>query len=209
MTPDATTPDAPRGRVQFVLLAVLFMGPLLLSYGLYYLFPALQPSGHVNYGELVDPARPLPAMTLIHAGAETEFAQDERLFRGRWTYLVRGANDCDDACLQALVMVRQVRLAMNEKRSRIQRVLVLDDPSAVPAVAARLATEHPDLHVMAETGSPAALPGFLQSSADAAIYLSDPLGNWMMVYPALTDTQTDFKGLQKDIKRLLRLSRIG
>jgi hypothetical protein len=62
--------------------------------------------------------------------------------------------------------------------------------------------------VVAETTEVAALETFLQP-ADAVIHLSDPLGNWMMFYPELTETQTDFKGLQKDIKRLLRLSVIG
>lgn len=211
MNSTAANPDAPRGRVQFLLLATLFFFPLLVSYSLYYLFPDLRPSGTVNYGELVHPARPLPALRLVHAGSEAErpeFAEDERLFLGRWTYVIRGGADCDDACLGALVMVRQVRLVMNEKRSRVQRILLLSDPAAVEAVAARLAPEHPDLHVIAEADGATVLQDFLQPS-DAPIYLSDPLGNWMMIYPRLGETQADFKGLQKDIKRLLRLSRIG
>ncbi|WP_420467902.1 hypothetical protein [Panacagrimonas sp.] len=202
----AVPPNAPRGRVQFLLLATLFFFPLLLSFGLNYWFPGLKPSGTTNYGQLVNPPQALPPMRLVEAGVEAP--ADETLFRGRWSYIVTAAGDCDDSCLRALVMSRQVRLAMNEKRSRIQRVLVLGDPSTVNPVAARLAPEHPDLHVVAETDASPVLREFLQPPG-AAIYLSDPLGNWMLVYPALTDTQTDFKGLQEDIKKLLRLSRIG
>ena len=209
MNTSAASSQAPRGRVQLLLLATLFFFPLLISYGLYYLFPQFQPEDKVNYGELVDPARPQPEMQLVEAGPEAgESPGDETLFRGRWTYIVRAGSRCDQACLRALVMVRQVRLAMNEKRSRIQRVLVLSDPAAVETVAAELASEHPDLRVVAETTEVAVLDTFLQP-AGAAIHLSDPLGNWMMFYPELTETQTDFKGLQKDIKRLLRLSVIG
>lgn len=206
MNSTATSSNAPRGRVQFLLLATLFFFPLLVSFGLNYWFPGLKPGGTTNYGELVQPAQPLPPLQLAHAGADAP--ADETLFQGRWSYIVMASGDCDDTCLRALVMSRQVRLVMNEKRSRIQRVLVLRDPSMVDSVAARLAPEHPDLHVVAETGVSPVLHDFMQPPG-AALYLSDPLGNWMMVYPALTDTQTDFKGLQKDIKKLLRLSRIG
>lgn len=202
----SSTPGAPRGRVQFLLLATLFFFPLLLSYVLYFWFPDLRPSGTTNYGQLVNPARPAPTLALVDAKGA---ALDEKAFRIRWSYVVLAGADCDDACRRNLVMTRQVRTAMNEKRSRIQRVLVLSDPTAVARVAAALASEHPDLRVLGDTGAPGArLSDFLQPPG-AASYLFDPHANWLLVYPAGGETQTDFKGMQKDIKKLLRLSQIG
>lgn len=202
----SSSPTAPRGRVQFLLLATLFFFPLLLSYVLYFWFPDLRPSGTTNYGELILPARPAPALSLIDAkGAKL----DEAAFRVRWSYVVLAGTECDESCRRHLVLTRQVRTAMNEKRSRIQRVLVLSDPTAVPRVAAALAAEHPDLRVLGDTGTPGArLSDFLQPPG-AASYLLDPHANWLLVYPAGAETQADFKGMQKDIQKLLRLSQIG
>jgi hypothetical protein len=202
----SSSPTAPRGRLQFLLLATLFFFPLLASYVLYFWFPDLRPSGTTNYGQLINPARPAPDLTLVDAKGA---ALDEQTFGVRWSYVVLAGTDCDELCRRNLVMTRQVRVAMNEKRSRIQRVLVLSDPAAVPRVAAALAPEHPDLRVLGDTGAPGArLSDFLQP-AGAASYLLDPHANWLLFYPAGGETQADFKGMQKDIKKLLRLSQIG
>jgi hypothetical protein len=202
----ATSPGAPRGRVQFLLLATLFFFPLLASYVLYFWFPDLRPSGTTNYGELINPARPAPTLSLVDAKGAV---LDEATFRIRWSYVVLAGADCDDACSRNLVMTRQVRASMNEKRSRVQRVLVLSDPTAVARVAAALAAEHPDLRVLGDAGTPGArLSDFLQPPG-AAAYVLDPLANWLLVYPSGGETQADFKGMQKDMKRLLRLSQIG
>lgn len=192
--------------MQFLLLATLFFFPLLFSYVLYFWFPELRPSGTTNYGELVIPARPAPSLSLIDAkGAKL----DEETLRVRWSYVVLAGSDCDELCLRNLLMTRQVRLAVNEKRSRIQRVLVLSDPAAVARVAEALAPEHRDLRVLGDLGTPGArLSDFLQP-AGAATYLLDPHANWLMFYPSGGETQADFKGMQKDIKKLLRLSQIG
>ncbi|MGQ0501434.1 MAG: hypothetical protein ACT4P0_02320 [Panacagrimonas sp.] len=192
--------------MQFILLAVLFFFPLLISYALYFWFPEFRPTGKTNYGELVDPARPLPALSLTNVRHE---ALDGTFFQGRWTYVVLAGADCDPGCLRELVMTRQVRIAMNEKRSRVQRVLVLGDPANLEAIAGRLRPEHPDLHVLGEAGAVGARLSDVLQPGDAAAYLVDPHGNWLMVYRRGGETQADFKGMQKDLSKLLRLSQIG
>lgn len=201
-----TAAPAPRGRVQFLLLASLFFLPLLASYALYFLFPEFRPSGTTNYGQLVNPALPVPEMRFTDAEGKS---QDQSVFRGRWTFVVLAPGACDETCQHRLVLLRQVRLIMNEKRSRVQRVLVLENSADVAGVATSLAKEHPDLRVFAEAGTPGArLSDFLQPK-DAGAYLLDPHGNWLMVYPLRSEVQVDFKGVQKDLKRLLKLSQIG
>lgn len=198
--------QSPRGRTQFLLLAMLFFLPLAASYVLYFWFPQLRPSGTTNFGELITPAQPVPTLSLLDAEGQV---RDEKLFTVRWSYVVLAGSACEERCLKDLVMTRQVRAIMNEKRSRIQRVLVLSDAGAVATVAAQLKAEHPDLQVLADQGAPGRrLSDFLQP-ADASAYLLDPHGNWLLVYPAGLETQVQFKGMQKDIKKLLRLSQIG
>lgn len=201
---------APRGRLQLILLATLFFFPLLASYALYFLFPELRPSGTVNYGELVLPTQTLPDQ-LSFLGAKGEAVDTQQLLSRRWTYVVvAGESDCaDDDCLRALIMTRQVRLATNEKRSRVQRVLVLARGGDVDAITARLAPEHPDLRVVSETGDAESRLSPILATKQAPIHLIDPLGNWVMRYPGGRETQADFKGMNKDLGKLLRLSQIG
>lgn len=205
---NAAPASAPRGRLQLILLATLFFLPLLASYALYFLFPGFQPEQTTNFGTLVHPARPVPELRLLEPGAE---AVDESAIKGRWTYLVRSGVECEERCLRALVMSRQVRKGLNEKRSRIQRVLLAPDQESASRLAEQLAAEHPQLRVLAEDQTQV-FDEFL-STEDADLYLFDPLGNWLMVYPRLsaTDegTREDFKGIRKDIKKLLRISQIG
>lgn len=199
-------PEArPRGRVQFLLLATLFFFPLLASYILYFYFPEARPAGTTNYGELITPARPLPEARLSDAGGA---ALDTAALRGRWTFVVP-AESCDETCEHRLVITRQVRLITNEKRSRVQRVLLLPRVEEVAATAQRLASEHPDLKVYADLGEPGQRLADVFARHPGAVYLIDPLGNWLMSYPAGRDPQADFKGLRKDLMKLLRLSQIG
>lgn len=196
----------PRGRTQLLLLAALFFLPLALSYSLYFLFPELRPTDTTNYGQLVTPAKPVTGLTLVDAKGEK---RDDSVIKRRWSYVTTTGSHCDQACVRRLILTRQLRLSLNEKRSRVQRVLILSDAARLAEVAAELSGEHPDLHVLAETDAAAVRLTDLLEPRGAAAYLIDPLGNWLMVYPDNEDPQKDFKGMKKDIKKLLRVSQIG
>ncbi|MFT4045548.1 MAG: hypothetical protein QM661_02530 [Solimonas sp.] len=201
--------QVPRGRGQLLLLAALFFGPLLAAIVLYFGFPQLVPQARTNYGRLVDPARPLPAdLALVDAAGKTV---DREALRGRWTYLYPGDDACDASCADKLFQFRQIRILLNEKRARVQRVYLAPDAAALPALHTQLAGTHPDLQLYAESGAPL-LRTFLQKDGvqPQAVYLIDPLGNWLMVYPAQIDGRAlDYKNVLKDIKKLLSISQIG
>src|SRR5690349_6232688 len=112
-TPGDKTPAIPatnpprRNRLVLWLVLALCAAPVVASYIAYFW---LQPSGHVNYGELLPP-RPLPDATLP--------ALDARPFRfeelkGSWVLLVADKGACDERCLEKLVYTRQVRLAQGK-----------------------------------------------------------------------------------------------
>jgi hypothetical protein len=200
--------QVPRGRGQLLLLAALFFGPLLLAVLLYFAFPQLVPQSRTNYGVLLDPARPLPDVALIDADGKTF---DREALRGRWTYLYLGGDRCNESCAGKLFEFRQIRTLLNEKRSRVQRVYLAPHAEALPALRTQLAEVHPDLHLYAEVGAPQ-LRTFLQGGGmmPESVYLIDPLGNWLMVYPEQVDGQPlDYKKVLKDIKKLLSISQIG
>ena len=191
-----------RGRIQFVLLAILFLGPLAVAWIMYFDPGGWRPAGAVNHGILVDPPVPLPNVRIADEGPD---GSDGDL-RGRWTMLYLDGGQCSDRCMQALDLSARTRLALGRRLARVQRVYIAEGPEMV--------TELPDSQadlMIASASRPdlsdlvAALPADLPRDG-SEILLVDPLGNLMMRFPVNND---DPKGMLEDIKKLLRLSRIG
>jgi hypothetical protein len=187
-----------RARLKLLLLAALFFAPVIGAIGIFFYAPEWF-AGRVNYGTLVSPARPVPDLALADAAGAP--APEALLHKWSLVYLARAA--CDEACNARLVLSRQVRLALNEKRVRVQRVYVAPDAAAAVRAKAELAVEHPDLIIVVGAG-PAA-KDFFQPTDPQALYLLDPLGNWLMVYTGAVE----HKGLHRDLKKLLRISQVG
>jgi len=199
----------PRGRrLLLLLLAALFFVPLAVAFWLYYGSAHWRPAGGTNQGDLIDPARPLPGVSVPQA--------DGRLtapgfLRGKWTLLYVGDGTCDGRCRKALYLMRQTRIALNKDMNRVQRVFLVTGRCCNHAY---LAAEHPGLLVVRlDADRPAGAKllevfpayGGVAPAAAGRIYVVDPLGNLMMSYsPAAPD-----KALLTDLRKLLRLSHIG
>ncbi|MGC1521051.1 MAG: hypothetical protein WA803_05880 [Steroidobacteraceae bacterium] len=190
-----------RPRRLLIGLALLFFAPLGLAFYLYYGHGTWHPGGHVNAGELITPARPLPALALPLLGEGTT---DPNFLKGKWTLLYVGKGDCSESCRRELYDTRQIRIALDRDMDRVQRVLVAEGGCCD---ARFLHDEHPDLIAIRATPAAAPLLALLPQDGGAAprVYLVDPLGNLMMFYGA----EVKPKGMLEDLKRLLRLSSIG
>ncbi|MDB5973235.1 MAG: hypothetical protein JWQ90_5685 [Hydrocarboniphaga sp.] len=186
------------GRVQFLLLAVLFFTPFIGAWLLYFYYPQHRPTGTTNYGELVSPVRELPAWSWLKPDGSSVTTEE---LRNKWTLLQLASGGCDDACAQRVLLSRQLRTALAANRDLVQRVLLTDDAAALAGLQQRLGAEHPDLMLRAASID----TRFFGPREAGALYLIDPFGNYMMVYPD-RGTQEDFKGMQKDFKRLLKQS---
>jgi len=193
-----------KGRLQFLLLATLFFAPMLAASILYFWFPDSRPTATTNYGDLVSPARPLPDATLLKPDGT---AAEAELLYGRWNFVQISDGQCAEACGHRLVMSRQVRTALNEKRQRVQRVLIVPGAAEAAALAAQLSGDHPDLQIVADPEG--TLITFFAQDDAGTLLLTDPNRNWVMRYPSGHSVEDDFKGIQKDVKKLLRLSSIG
>jgi len=196
-----------------VLLALFFFAPLAVSFFLYYGSGGWHPASRVNRGDLIDPARPLPHLTLplarsaVEPGSAVEVTKPGFLEQ-RWTLLYWGAGACEARCRSDLYNMRQVRIALNRDMDRVQRVFVAEGACCDWEF---LDKEHADLVTVRATPDAQALldllptyGGILPSRADR-IYLIDPLGNLMMSYAP--DAKP--KGMLLDLKRLLGLSQVG
>jgi cytochrome oxidase Cu insertion factor (SCO1/SenC/PrrC family) len=192
-----------RQRRQLIGLALLFFAPLGLSFYLYYGLGTWRPAGRVNAGALIEPARPMPALALpLSRGGMT----DAQFLKGKWTLLYVQQGSCGDDCRRQLYDMRQVRIALDRDRDRVQRVFIGDgDCCDLKA----LLEAHPDLIALRASPDDAPLLAMLPRGADARksarVYLIDPLGNLMMFYTAGANP----KGMLEDMKRLLGLSHIG
>lgn len=185
------------GRWKLLFIALLFLVPVLAAVTLMFIRPDWIPRDRVNYGTLISPARPVPAV------ADADGAPAPTALQGKWSLVYLGAGPCDDACRAQLVVTRQVRLALNQNRNRVQRVYLAPDVPAVTAARKALVDEHPDLRFLADPGGRAA--AFFGGTDPHAVYLVDPLGHWLMVYGSVIEP----KGLHRDLKKLLRYSQIG
>ena len=209
-----TDPDYPlinrrRSRLQFVLMGVLFFAPFLLAYSAFWLFPNWTPQGRVNYGQLITPAKAAPAFLLRDAEGQRLSADP---LRGKWTLVQLVSSDCAEACRRELVLTRQVHAALGVKRERVQRLLIAADGVSVAELKARYGAEQPDLQWLSDAPAGDNAAAFFAGTPADAVMVVDPLGNWLMVYPHAADEEAvkrDFKGMQKDINKLLKLSSIG
>jgi hypothetical protein len=180
-----------------LLLALLFFGPLAAAAFLYYSDLGWRPAATVERGQLYQPPVQLPDTNL---GTSVEQSEQSRL-RGRWGLLYVSAERCDADCRDALTIMRQVRLAFGKDMGRIARVLLV--AGSLPALDA-FYEEFPGMVV-----SPGSESGDIQQliggSVSGEIFISDPQGNLVMRFPPGTSIQD----IHKDLKHLLKLSRIG
>jgi len=184
-----------RGRRTLLLLAFVFFGPLAAAFALYY-GDIWKPTGMAVNGALIEPPRSLPTESLI-SGAE------EPRFMDLWTLVIVAHGDCDAACQKALLESRQVRRALGKERDRVQRVWLVSEGVA----DARFVTEqHPYLATV-PSSEPRLAPvlKIIGEVAPGEVLVVDPLGNLMMRFPP----GTTMRAMDTDLKKLLKISRIG
>ena len=181
-----------RGRLMLIALAAFFILPLAAAWWLYSSVEHVPDAEVVSHGTLIRPARPL---------ADFGFAEP---LHGRWAIVYVGGSDCDETCVDTLWEARQVHTRLGRDATRVQRVYLLAgaDEVADPAFFAR---EHADM--LRARADDALLAQFTVDGTPPTgqVFLIDPLGNLMMRYTADAPPEA----LHDDLKRLLRISRIG
>lgn len=184
-----------RGRNTLLLMFAVAVAPFVAAW-LAYLY--WEPDRHMNHGELLEP-RPLPEAALMRRDG-APFRLDA--YRGKWVLIHADSGACGEPCRQQLYYMRQVRLAQGANQVRIERVWLLTDEREPPADIAPL---YEGVDVVRAAGAPllAALPA--ERDPSDHVYLVDPLGNLMLRFPR----DPDPRGMIKDLKRLLKVSRIG
>jgi hypothetical protein len=191
-----------RGRLTLILLILAFALPLAVATWLYHNPEVWTPTTYTNHGALVDPPRPLEPLDLVELTGQ-HFGVEQ--LRGYWTLMHIETSRCDSACEQTLVQTRQLRLALGHDIDRVQRVYLATEPPLLTPLAPIL-EEHPRLRlVTGDRQGLAPVLALLGDDAVGAVFLLDPLGNLVLRYRRGFDAS----GMFRDVKRLLRNSRIG
>lgn len=184
------------GRIVLLGLAALFLMPVLAAIALNFYLPGWRPGATVNHGTLLEPRRLASAGLRAEAGA----AAPGDPLRGTWTLLAPVHAPCEQACRDALVRMRQARLALGRHRDAVGRLAVRAPGATLPA---EVRDAHPGLAaVRAERDWLEALGG---PAANGHLYLVDPNGFLVMHFAPAVGTSD----LLDDLERLLRAARLG
>lgn len=189
----AAEPGTKGARLKLLLLFLVSAAPVIASYFTYYV---IRPEGRRNYGELIEPQKPLPALEGV--------AMDGRKvalpsLKDQWLLISVADSACDAACEKQLYMSRQLRESLGKDKDRMDWVWLRTGQAEVPqamrpALAAATVLQVPEADLAAWL---APAPGHLLSEH---LYLVDPMGHWMMRFPAHLEPR---KAL-KDLERLMR-----
>jgi hypothetical protein len=182
------------GRLQISIIAAVFFGPLIIATWMY-MSGQLQPTGRTNHGELL-----LPALSLADALGNPEILT---VSGASWRLIYANETICDDACLEALHRLRQIRLMLGKDMDRVGRIFLHGDS---PPDKVFLEEQHPGLKTIADR----ALGELLEKRRPkevlpGGIYLVDPLDNLIMYF----SPEVSPGDMADDLKHLLELSRIG
>ena len=192
-----------RGRIQMLLLLLACAAPVIASYLAYYV---IKPEGgKTNFGTLVFPAQELNTAWLNVP------------LQGKWTLLIaRPAGEChiqDKKCIEALFLMRQVKVAMGRESSRVQLLWVNTDGQAVDPEVAKIYDEQSAgfkvVSLPIDPNIKVAFEAWLnKEGAGQEIQLLDPSPAKMMYFP-VTNSPKEFASIKKDLERLLKLNHKG
>lgn len=188
-----------RGRWRTLAVLLVCAAPVIASYFTYYV---IRPQARHNFGELIEPQRPLPAVMATALDGGTVALPS---LKGQWLLVSVGDGACDRSCERHLYLQRQLRESLGRDKDRVDWVwLVAADGAPVreplrPALSQAVVLRV-DSARLAQWLAPA--PGHQLSDH---LYLVDPMGNWMMRFPANLDMAGAAKA-KRDLERLLRAS---
>jgi len=186
------------GRWKMLAVLAVCAAPVVASYFTYYV---IRPESRRSYGELIDPQRPLPALTATALDGRRVALPS---LKGQWLLVSVAGGACDAGCEAHLYLQRQLRELLGREKERMDWVWLVDDGQPVrealrPAVA-QATVLSVDGAQLAQWLAPA--PG--QKLSDH-LYVVDPMGNWMMRFPAALD-KAGAAHARRDLDRLLRAS---
>ena len=175
-------------KKDFWALLSIFILPIAIGTLFFYLNPTYFSKNTVNYGDLIRPV-------ITTEKTDIQIQGDES-FEGFWT-LAYVTSNCENVCEKAIADIKTIRTLINMDMRRIQRMLITPDGS-VP--------NNKDENLLMAKITSDKFADKLSKLPENSIFLIDPIGNFMLYYNPI---DINIKLVLKDLKRLLKYSRIG
>jgi hypothetical protein len=196
--PALSSAQVRHGRLKMLLLLLVCAAPVIASYVTYYV---IRPQGGTNHGVLLQPQRPLPDAGALPLTDLQGTGIDPAVLKGQWLLIAVAGGACDALCERQLYLQRQLRESLARERERLDRVWLIDDDAAVRPELLPALQGATVLRVPREALARwlAAAPG---EGVAAHFHVVDPLGNYMMRFPAPSQAPA----IKRDLEKLLRAS---
>lgn len=185
-----------RGRLKMLAVLAVCASPVVASYLTYFV---IRPDGRNNYGALIQPTRSLPDLVLRDIDGKVVPAKN---LRGQWLLVTVGDSACGVDCDKRLFMQRQLREMVGRERDRVDKIWLLTDDKPLNA-SLRAAVLAPPAATVLRVDRTALATWLAPAQGHALedhIYVVDPMGEWMMRFPADPEPSR----VKRDLDRLLR-----
>lgn len=187
-----------RGRIWFFLVWLICAAPVVGSYLTFYV---IKPSSTSSFGELITPTSTIPAISAI--GLDGHQTKLDAL-KGQWLLISVAGGACDKTCEEHLYLQRQLRELLGREKERLDWVWLINDDQAVsPGILPALQTAQV-LRIADDSLKAWLSPGKGHQLTDH-LYVVDPMGRWMMRFPADLSVVNAAKA-KKDLSKLLTAS---
>ncbi len=203
------SPAKTRSKTPLVIIFLLSLAPVLAAVIVYF-NPQWRPEGSNNYGQLVEPQRPIPAATDLKLTTLDGNPFDLNTLKGKWLLVAADGAACPESCARKLFILRNSHASQGKNVERLARVWFITDDAPVPEKVLEAYKGTNMVRVSPEQlqkflttmGVQAATPA---EALAAPMWIIDPNGNLIMQYPADSEPEK----VRKDISKLVYNSRIG
>jgi cytochrome oxidase Cu insertion factor (SCO1/SenC/PrrC family) len=199
----------PRSKTPLVLIFLLSLAPVLAAV-LVYFNPQWRPEGSVNYGQLVEPQRPMPVAADLQLTTLDGKPFDLNSLKGKWLLVAADGAACPDSCARKLFILRNSHASQGKNVERLARVWFITDDAPVPEKVLEAYKGTTMVRVKPEqlqkylTTMGVKAPTASEALAEP-MWIIDPNGNLILQYP----TDAEPEKVRKDISKLVYNSRIG
>ncbi len=194
-----------------LILFLVFIAPVALA-GILLKTDTWKLNGTHNHGTLIAPPIAIGNWLEPTIHSKSSKLAKKETERKTWKLILITQTDCDASCKNALMLMRQTHTALGPNQHRVSRLLMHQKP-LTPTATQLIQTTFPKMNVLNfTTESPLESLQSTNMHTSATVYVVDPLGYALLSFAVGPDQQKTIiegKGLLKDLKKLLKLSRVG
>ena len=179
---------------------MIFVLPFVVSNHLYKKHLSGEKLNTTNYGSFINPIVSLQDTSFFDITTNSrKYTSLDR----KW-YLIYITNpNCSDSCQNDIYLLRQINIALGKDMERVKRMVLLNDDKK-SNLGKELQNKYPNLIVVSNQSS-TFTKVLNKVKRNHNLFLVDPNGNVILGY----NENFEGKKLLKDIKKLLKLSKIG